>query len=91
MAHICWLFTTDMEVYESICKIGTGFSDEVLQKAFDFFQDKMVPSMPKQYKMSDAGDRPDVWFTPSAVWEVKGADFQVNHLICSYHLFIHAE
>lgn len=33
----------------------------------------------------------DVWFTPSAVWEVKGADFQVIINIFSSHQFIHAE
>lgn len=79
-----------MEVYETICKIGTGFSDEVLQKAYEFFQDKIAPSMPKQYRISE-GDSVDVWFTPSAVWEVKGADFQVSMLLYSCHPFILVE
>jgi hypothetical protein len=28
--------------------------------------------------MATNGENIDAWFTPSAVWEVKGADFQVN-------------
>lgn len=34
--------------------------------------------MPKDYRISANGDTVDVWFHPSAVWQVKGADFQVN-------------
>jgi len=81
----------DMEVFESICKIGTGFSDDVLQKAHEFFQDKITPVMPREYRLSSNGENMDVWFTPSAVWEVKGADFQVFNLIFSFHLFIPVE
>jgi hypothetical protein len=33
----------------------------------------------------------DVWFTPSAVWEVKGADFQVIVHLCSFLPSIHVE
>lgn len=89
-SYLLAAFNSDMEVYETICKIGTGFSDEVLQKAYEFFQDKIAPSMPKQYRISQ-GDSVDVWFTPSAVWEVKGADFQVSMLLYSCHPFILVE
>lgn len=88
-SYLLAAYNSDMEVYETICKIGTGFSDDVLQKAYEFFQDKIAPSMPRQYRISE-GDSVDVWFTPSAVWEVKGADFQVPMLLYSYHQFIHA-
>jgi DNA ligase 1 len=82
-SYLLAAYNSDMEVFETICKIGTGFSDEVLTKAYEFFQDKLAPSMPKQYRISEAGDTVDVWFTPSAVWEVKGADFQVSPLSLS--------
>jgi len=85
------VYNSDMEVFETICKIGTGFSDEVLQKAYEFFQDKITPTMPKQYKLSESSEKMDVWFNPCAVWEVKGADFQVHIILFSYRLSIHAE
>lgn len=83
-------YNSDMEVYETICKIGTGFSDEVLQKAYEFFEDKIAINMPKEYKISE-GEPVDVWFKPCAVWEVKGADFQVNIYLFSCPLFTLAE
>ena len=84
-------YNSDMEVFETLCKIGTGFSDEVLQKAYEFFQDKISPNKPKQYSLSDNADSVDVWFQPCAVWEVKGADFQVIVMLLSYHQFILVE
>ena len=31
--------------------------------------------------ISSQTDKVDVWFPPSVVWEIKGADFQVNNLL----------
>lgn len=67
-SYLLAAYNSDMEVYETICKIGTGFSDEILQKAYEFFQDKISPTMPKDYRISTNGDTVDVWFHPSAVW-----------------------
>lgn len=47
--------------------------------------------MPREYRISNNSETVDVWFTPSAVWEVKGADFQVIIKIFSFLQFIHAE
>jgi DNA ligase-1 len=40
-SYLLAVYNADMEVYETICKIGTGFSDEVLQSAHEFFKDKL--------------------------------------------------
>jgi len=90
-SYLLAVYNSDMEVFETICKIGTGFSDEVLQKAYEFFQDKITPTMPKQYKLSESSEKMDVWCNPCAGWEVKGADFQVHIILFSYRLSIHAE
>ncbi len=79
-SYLLAVYNSDMEVYETICKIGTGFSDEVLQSAYEFFKDKISEFKPREYKTTNGGEEPDVWFVPSAVWEVKGADFQVHIL-----------
>ena len=67
-SYLLAAYNSDMEIYETICKIGTGFSDDVLQKAFDFFQDKISPTRPKYYRISQAAQEMDVWFNPAAVW-----------------------
>jgi DNA ligase-1 len=90
-SYLLAAYNSDMEVFETICKIGTGFSDEVLQKAHEFFQDKITPVMPREYRIPNNCEPMDVWFTPSAVWEVKGADFQVMLVLFSFLLSIHAE
>lgn len=90
-SYLLAAYNSDMELYETICKIGTGFSDEVLQKAHEFFQDKITPVMPREYRIPSNCEPMDVWFTPSAVWEVKGADFQVTLMLFSFPLSTHAE
>ena len=67
-SYLLAVYNTDMEVYETICKIGTGFSDEVLQSAYEFFKDKMSEFKPREYKTTSGSEEPDVWFVPSAVW-----------------------
>ena len=54
-SYLLAAYNSDMEVYETICKIGTGFSDDVLQKAHEFFQDKIAPFMPREYRISSNG------------------------------------
>jgi DNA ligase-1 len=36
-AYLLACYNEDMERYESVCKIGTGFSDEVLEACYKFF------------------------------------------------------
>jgi DNA ligase 1 len=72
-------FDDETEEYQSICKIGTGFSDEDLANHFKYFKDHVISSAPSYYQYSDAPNvRPDVWFEPIAVWEVKAADLSIS-------------
>ncbi|KAJ3075272.1 tRNA ligase [Podochytrium sp. JEL0797] len=73
----CW--DEDGECWQSICKIGTGFSEEQLKQHTEFFADKKVDVPPSYYKYSDVPNiRPDVWFQPVQVWEVKAADLSIS-------------
>jgi DNA ligase-1 len=51
-AYLLAVYNPDLEIYETLCKIGTGFSDEVLEAATKFFSDKVVPSCPRDYRVS---------------------------------------
>ena len=46
-SYLLATYNSDMEVFETICKIGTGFSDEVLKAAHEFFKDKVIPHCPR--------------------------------------------
>lgn len=65
------------EEYQSICKIGTGFSDEDLQKHSEFFKQHIIPSS-KSYYRYDSSHEPDDWFDVAQVWEVLCADLSLS-------------
>ncbi|CAG8519262.1 16403_t:CDS:10 [Cetraspora pellucida] len=70
-------YDPDNEEYQTICKIGTGFSDVSLENHFKFLKEHEIPE-PKTYYNYDKGAKPDVWFEPCQVWEVKTADLSIS-------------
>ncbi|KAH8739876.1 hypothetical protein FG386_001693 [Cryptosporidium ryanae] len=76
------VYNTEDEVYETICKAGTGFSDELLQLLFNNLKDHILTEgVPKSYYRYDSTStslKQDVWFEPKLVWEIKGADLSLS-------------
>ncbi|EDR29037.1 DNA ligase, putative [Entamoeba dispar SAW760] len=61
--------------FETVTKVGTGFSDEALQKLYEHLKTLEC----KEKKNVKHGDNlPDVWFEPKDVWEIKGADLSLS-------------
>uniref|UniRef100_A0AAF5PMF5 ATP-dependent DNA ligase family profile domain-containing protein n=1 Tax=Wuchereria bancrofti TaxID=6293 RepID=A0AAF5PMF5_WUCBA len=58
------------EEYESICKIGTGLTDDDLRQQHQYFEELRI----EKVKFS----RNYVWFDPKIVWEVKAADLSIS-------------
>lgn len=71
-------YDPDAEEYQAICKIGTGFSEADLEAQMAFFRAHIVPDGPRSYYRCTEGVKPDVWFEPVQVWEVKAADFSIS-------------
>ncbi|EDW01900.1 GH20192 [Drosophila grimshawi] len=70
-------YDTDNEEYQTICKIGTGFTDEDLRQHSEFFSTNKL-SEAKSYFRYDSSLEPDDWFEPCQVWEVKCADLSLS-------------
>lgn len=70
-------YDQENEEYQSICKIGTGFSDEDLQTHATFFRDHIIKE-PRSYYRFDSSLTPDDWFDVVQVWEVKCADLSLS-------------
>ena len=71
------IFDADSGTYQSICKIGTGFSDEALQSHYDFLN-PLELQVKKGYYDVGTGKGPDVYFEPRMVWEVLAADLSLS-------------
>lgn len=70
-------YDPENEEYQSICKIGTGFTDEDLQKHTEFLKQNICSSA-KSYYRYDSSHEPDDWFEPVQVWEIKCADLSLS-------------
>jgi DNA ligase 1 len=68
-------YDPEREVYQSVCKLGTGFSDEVLQGLKARFKDVVSPKQPVRV---ESGLEPDVWFDPNLVMEVEAAELTLS-------------
>lgn len=77
-AYLLACFDPDTDMFQPITKLGTGLSDEVLKQFYEQLKEKAVPTAPREYAVGDGSIKPDVWFEPSCVWEILGADLSIS-------------
>lgn len=70
----CW--DADSESYQSVCKIGTGFSEANLEAFTTQLKPHELKVKKPYYDMG--GATPDVFFEPKVVWEVLTADLSLS-------------
>ncbi|MFM7861814.1 MAG: ATP-dependent DNA ligase [Candidatus Nitrosotenuis sp.] len=68
-------YNADRDVFESICKVGTGFTDENLDQFFQILQDKVTL---KKNPRIESGMEPDVWFEPELVIEIVASEITLS-------------
>ena len=69
-------------MFETVCKLGSGFTDEDLEKLPDIFASDVIE---ERHTRVDSRMVPDVWLVPNHVLEVLGAEISLspNHT-CAY-------
>jgi len=82
-AFLLACYDGDSEEYQTICKIGTGFSEEMLQSHYDML--KPLEQTKLRSDIKAGGAKPDVWFEPQIVWEVLTADLSLSPVYTAAH------
>jgi DNA ligase-1 len=68
-------YNQDNDTFESICKVGTGFTDENLDQFYQILQDKVTL---KKNPRIESGMEPDVWFEPELVIEIVASEITLS-------------
>ncbi|KAI9194253.1 hypothetical protein LWI28_004454 [Acer negundo] len=76
-AFLLACYDSNNEEFQSICKIGTGFSEAMLEERSSSLRSKVIPKPKPYFRYADTIN-PDVWFEPTEVWEVKAADLTIS-------------
>ncbi|KAF4506067.1 hypothetical protein G6O67_006189 [Ophiocordyceps sinensis] len=78
-AFLLACYNPSTETYETVCNIGTGFSEQVLEELHAQLS-AITIDRPKPFYSHSAGGQhqPDVWLEPRYVWEVKTADLTLS-------------
>ncbi|KNC83728.1 DNA ligase 1 [Sphaeroforma arctica JP610] len=77
-AYLLACYNEDEEEYQAICKVGTGMTNEFLKDSNEFFAKHLSESGKKAYYRTTESSKPDVWFEPVQVWEIKAADLSIS-------------
>ncbi|MDY0293529.1 MAG: ATP-dependent DNA ligase [Candidatus Methanomethylophilaceae archaeon] len=68
-------YDPDSGVFETVCKLGTGFDDAFLKNLPELLEDHRSTERPRSVTSKMV---PDVWFEPAVVLEVVGAEISLS-------------
>ena len=74
-ALLCAVYNKEKDVFETVCKLGTGFTEKMLNE---------MPNILKKYKLKKKDKRvkaeikADFWFEPKVVIEVTGGEITLS-------------
>ena len=76
-AFLLACYDEDGEEFQTICKVGTGFSEVDLETLSKALEPHLIEA-PRPYYKYPEGMAPDLWFDAKLVWEVKAADLSIS-------------
>ena len=72
-ALLCAAYNKKKDLFETVCKLGTGLTDEMLEELPEKFAQYKVGKKPARVEVKKEMI-PDVWFEPKLVVEVLAAE-----------------
>lgn len=72
-ALLCAAYNEKEDIFETVCKLGTGLTDEVLGQLPEKLRKYKIEHRPARLNIKKEME-PDVWFEPKIVVEVLGAE-----------------
>jgi len=76
-AFLLAIWNQEEEEFQTVCKAGTGFSDEDLKTHYEFFKSRTLAKPESTFNVH-SNLTPDVWLEPVQVWEIKAADLSIS-------------
>ncbi|MEM4652546.1 MAG: ATP-dependent DNA ligase [Candidatus Nezhaarchaeales archaeon] len=76
-ALLCAVYDPDADMFRTVCKVGSGFTDEDLEKIPEILQPYVIDH---RHPRVDSKMKADVWFTPSVVIEIMGDEITLSPL-----------
>ena len=76
-SYLMATYDPEDDVYYTICKVGTGFTDSNLQEFTKKFESYVVSSKPSNV-LVDPLLSPHVWLEPKYVWEISADSFTAS-------------
>ena len=75
-AFLLACYDPESETYQAITKLGTGFSEEILESHYKTLQPLGCTTKKAYYDVGEA--KPDIYFEPKMLWEVLAADLSLS-------------
>ncbi len=72
-ALLCAAYNHSKDKFQTVCKLGSGFSDQQLEELSEKLKDARVDKSPARV-MATEEVKPDYWFSPKYVLEVLGSE-----------------
>ncbi len=70
-------YDPDNDVFRTVCKVGSGFTDDDLNKMYDLFKPYIIDH---KHPRVESSIEPDLWFEPVKVAEIIGAELTLSPL-----------
>ncbi|MGC8621393.1 MAG: ATP-dependent DNA ligase [Caldisphaera sp.] len=76
-------YDPDKDVFRTVCKVGSGYTDDDLNKMHDLFKPYIIEH---RHPRVESSIEPDIWFEPVKVAEIIGAELTLSPLhTCCYN------